>query len=71
VLNIVARDMDCCVCRLPEASSGQALTDAAADALAETARAVASCMDKEHKKDEVFQSLQRSIEKLVYLQKII
>jgi transcriptional regulator with XRE-family HTH domain len=67
VLNMVARDMDCCVSRLPEVSGAMSPTDAAADALQETARAVAACMEKSFHKDDVRKGINSAIEKLVVL----
>jgi len=67
VLNIIARDMGCCVTKLPENNTQIKPTDAAANALEETAKAVAAFMDKGKDNDDIQKGIQSSIEKLVIL----
>jgi len=67
VLNRIAQDMDCCVCRLPEPDAKDRTVDLAADALAETAKAVAAYLEDCRTKEEISVSIRSSIEKLINL----
>jgi len=68
VLNLIAKDMGCCVTRLPENTSKSQSTDLAAEALAETAVAVMTFMDKSKSREEMSKSIYKSIEKLINLE---
>ena len=67
ILGVIAKEMGCCVTKLPESRPANPPTDAAADALAETARAVAALMERNRSRDDVRRGIQTAIEKLVYL----
>jgi len=71
VLNTIARDMDCCVSKLPSVNGTMSPTDAAAEALQETARAVAACMEKSSQKDDIRKGINSAIEKLIMLSNCI
>lgn len=71
VLNTIARDMDCCVSRIPDGVGSSGATDAAAEALSETAKAVAACMEKDAKKSDIPKYVNRAIEKLLILSKSV
>ncbi|PLX67868.1 MAG: hypothetical protein C0603_07040 [Denitrovibrio sp.] len=68
VLNLIARDMGCCVSRLPDYNSKNTTTDVAAEVLAETAKAVTAYMNKAKPKEEISKQIRSSIEKLLYLE---
>lgn len=68
-LNIIAKDMGCCVALLPESGGGGAGTDAAADALAETAKAVAAFMDRGRTEENVASLINSAIQKLVSMER--
>lgn len=69
VLNVIARDMGCCVSKLPESVSKTPPTDAAAEALSEAAKAVVAYMDRDMHRGDVSSGIHKSIEKLLYLEK--
>jgi len=68
VLDIIAKDMDCCVYRPSAPQVKNNSTDIAAEVLAETAKAVAGYMDKNKSKEEIAVSIRSSIEKLIILE---
>jgi transcriptional regulator with XRE-family HTH domain len=71
ILNLLANEMGCCVCELPSPSGRVAHEAAAADALAESAAAVAAFVKRNGSKREISDAISKSVQKLLHLEKLL